>query len=720
MRLRSYLLLMGLAILLPVMVLGISGTWFLADHEGVNYERSARDRTRAVLTAVDTALTGHGTSLRGLASSRHLESGDIEAFYEEAVRTLATQPSWEAINLSLPSGHIVLDTPSGSPLTARSFRDRVGFQRALSTGAISVGGLFDDEAAFFAVHLPVIRGEAVRHVLTALVDPGAILDLLAAQQLPPDWVGVVLDANHRVVARTVNQAQTLGRPGSASLRQALGREPEGWFRGTTLEGTDVYTPYSQSSVSGWTVALGIPTAAVTEATSQATRWMAGGVAGAMVLAIALAIALSRRIASPIASLASVARALGTGASVTAPRAGGILEVRELHQALANASRAVRDREDALRAADRAKDEFLAMLSHELRNPLGALASAAAVLQRSGRVDDRVAPAVAIVSRQVGHMTRLVDDLLDASRVTSGKISLSRRPVDLAAIVNRTLGALRSAGRLDGHDVRTALAPAWVRGDEARLEQVVSNLVENAVKYTPPSGRIVVRAGVRGDEATLEVEDTGMGLMPELTSRIFDLFVQGDRTLDRRSGGLGIGLTLVRRLAELHEGHVDVHSEGEGRGSVFTVVLPAIAPPDPHPDGELPRGVGAPPARRVLIVEDHEDARTSLRTGLEQHGYVLAEAADGPSGLTTAAAFEPDVTILDIGLPGMDGYEVARRMRQRPESARMLLIALTGYGHQEARQQALDAGFDLHVTKPVLPQRLADLIESCLAAAPVDG
>jgi CheY-like chemotaxis protein/anti-sigma regulatory factor (Ser/Thr protein kinase) len=314
------------------------------------------------------------------------------------------------------------------------------------------------------------------------------------------------------------------------------------------------------------------------------------------------------------------------------------------------------------------------------------------------------------------MTRLVDDLLDVSRATSGKISLSRGPVNLAEIAGRALATLRSAGQLDRHELHANIAPAWVHGDEARLEQVISNLVGNAVKYTPPGGTITVRVAARDGDAVFEVSDTGIGLTPELAAHVFDLFVQGDRSLDRHAGGLGIGLTLVRRLVELHDGRVDVHSEGPGRGSSFKVTLPAGPPAGRSTRDDHSSEVAPHPARRVLLIEDHDDARLSLRILLEQQGYVLAEAADGPSGLATAKEFCPDVAIVDIGLGGMDGYEVARRLRRTPESAHALLIALTGYGQEEARQQALEAGFDAHLTKPVSPLRLVELIESRLAAS----
>jgi CheY-like chemotaxis protein/nitrogen-specific signal transduction histidine kinase len=415
----------------------------------------------------------------------------------------------------------------------------------------------------------------------------------------------------------------------------------------------------------------------------------------------------------------MANALGSGATIPAPAPGGVLEVRDLQQALAAASNAVREREDALRAADRTKDEFLAMLSHELRNPLGAISSASAFLQRAGEAPTQRAAAVAIIGRQVKQMTRLVDDLLDVSRVTSGKISLSRRPVDLAEIVTRALGAMRSAGRLDEHDVREDLSAVWVDADEARIEQVVSNLVGNAVKYTPAGGRITVRTYQRDGDAVLDVEDTGVGLDPDLASRVFDLFVQGVQPLDRQAGGLGIGLTLVRRLVEMHGGQVDVRSDGTGRGSRFSVILPRL----PQPSGRgveqphIPENAvwSAPEHRRVLVIEDNDDARLSLTAALMEYGYEVTAASDGVAGLEAASRTKPEVAIVDIGLGVMDGFEVARRLRSQSDRSVRLLVALSGYGHATARQQAFDSGFDVHLTKPVPPERLVGLIETRLQA-----
>jgi signal transduction histidine kinase/CheY-like chemotaxis protein len=359
-------------------------------------------------------------------------------------------------------------------------------------------------------------------------------------------------------------------------------------------------------------------------------------------------------------------------------------------------------------ANRAKDEFLAMLGHELRNPLGAIASAVGLLDVAGASPPTAAHARAVVARQVQHLSRLVDDLLDVSRVTAGKARLIRRPLDLAALVTTTMNMWRSSGRFDQHRVSLDVASAWVDADESRMEQVLSNLVGNALKYTPAGGEVIIRVRPDGTSAVLEVADAGVGMTPDLLERVFDLFVQGERTLERAQGGLGIGLTMVKTLVEMHGGTVGVRSEGLGHGSTFSVRLPRVVSRE-EPRVAVATPAPAPARLRILLVDDNEDVREMLRVQLTMQGHEVHEAADGAAGAELAASLNPDVALVDIGLPGLDGYEVARRIRAHADGRPIRLIALTGYGQAEDRLRALDAGFDAHVTKPVFPERLAEII-----------
>ncbi len=362
---------------------------------------------------------------------------------------------------------------------------------------------------------------------------------------------------------------------------------------------------------------------------------------------------------------------------------------------------------SLREETRAKDEFLAMLGHELRNPLGTLSNAVAVLERL-EGDETMRHVVAIIGRQTSHLARLVDDLLDVARATSGKVDLQRRTVELHALAGRCLDALAQAGRTERHDVGLEGGPVHVHADPARLEQVVNNLLDNALKYTPPGGRIRVTTEVVGEAAVLRVRDSGQGIRTDLLGRVFDLFVQEAQSLDRSRGGLGLGLALVKRLVELHGGVVAAWSAGPGQGSEFTVRLPAAAAPAEAPGAEgAARRMVVP--RRVLVVEDSPDARQSLRLLLELAGHHVETCEDGPSGLAKLGAFQPDVALIDLGLPGMDGYAVARELRRRPDTRAIRLVAVTGYGQADDRRRALAAGFDQHVTKPVDATMLDELL-----------
>jgi CheY-like chemotaxis protein len=321
-----------------------------------------------------------------------------------------------------------------------------------------------------------------------------------------------------------------------------------------------------------------------------------------------------------------------------------------------------------------------------------------------------APAIkarAVVERQTRHMARLVGDLLDISRLAMGKVALERERFNLAEAVGNVVTVWRTSGRLERHHVTTSIRSAWVDADRARIEQVLSNLLDNAVKFTPAGKRIHVAVEQLGDWAVLSVEDEGEGLLPGSAERMFDLFVQGERGLDRAAGGLGVGLALVKRLTEMHGGTVSASSAGRGHGAAFSVKLPTVLPPAARALEPESGPVLAP--CRVLIVEDNDDARLMLHEALAFSGHQVREARDGATGLALAAQSTPDIALIDIGLPDLDGYEVARRLRASPGGRRMALIAITGYGQTDDQRRAYEAGFDAHLTKPVAPERLKQVM-----------
>jgi PAS domain S-box-containing protein len=359
-------------------------------------------------------------------------------------------------------------------------------------------------------------------------------------------------------------------------------------------------------------------------------------------------------------------------------------------------------EAALREANRRKDVFLAMLSHELRNPLAAISNAVQIFRARGPAVPELQWATELIDRQLHHMTRMVDDLLDVSRITQGKVELRKEPVELATVVSTAVEASRPLIEKWGHRLTVTVPPAPIRldADPTRLAQVITNLLNNAAKYTGHGGRIALCAEQEGGWVEVRVKDDGIGIPGEMLSRVFDLFTQVDGSRAHAEGGLGIGLTLVRRLVEMHGGAVEAKSEGVGKGSEFVVRLPVGAPARGDGRKGIEGGEPAPAALRILVVDDNRDAADSLGMVLRMMGHEVEIAHDGLEAVGAATSFRPDVALLDIGLPKLDGYEVASRIRKQHPAGGIVLVALTGWGQEEDRQRAREAGFDHHLTKPV--------------------
>jgi signal transduction histidine kinase/DNA-binding response OmpR family regulator len=378
---------------------------------------------------------------------------------------------------------------------------------------------------------------------------------------------------------------------------------------------------------------------------------------------------------------------------------------------------------ALRDADRRKDEFLAMLAHELRNPLAPVRTALEVFRMRMWQDDVILRAIASADRQVAHMTRLVDDLLDVSRITRGKVELKPVPMSLADLVEGAVQACEPIVTQRRHALTVSMPPEPIllNADPTRMTQVVANLLHNAAKYTPAGGRIHLNAERQGEELVLSVRDNGIGLKPDMLHRVFDLFVQVDPGSDRAQGGLGLGLTLVRSLVEMHGGSVSARSEGLSKGSEFTVRLP-LPPETPAALALTTSTKAAAVAARleplhILLVEDNPDIRETLKDLLELHGHRVEEASDGRAAVDMVLSQRPQVALVDIGLPELDGYKVAELVRASAGGANTRLVALTGYGHPEDRKRALEAGFDAHLVKPVSSDDLSQVLKKlCTAAA----
>jgi signal transduction histidine kinase len=713
--LRRRLFLLAAAGIVPLAATAGIALLALAAEQKAQAERAGIDVTRALATAIDAELHRSVSALQALAQSPALDDGDARGFHEVMRRVHAQRPDWVTVTLADRSGQQLANAaqPFGGALP--KVVDAASLDEVVRTGRSVIGAMTGgpNKVLGVPVRVPVIRNQGVRYVLTAAVRPESFLEVLDRQRIAGEWVVSVFDSTNARVARSRQHAQFLGKPPAPTLEKLMRERPdEGAGMTFVLEGERAYTAWSRSRETGWTVAIGIPTAAVEAGATRSLAVYGGGILLSLALGVLAALAIGRGIAAPIAVLRGAAQALGRREPVAPPETP-ILEIREVGSALAAAAREREqheaEREQLLRreqdarasaeAASRAKDEFLAMLGHELRNPLAAVANASRLLDHP-RIDEATARnARAVISRQVEHLARLTNDLLDAGRAIMGKIVLEREALDLASVVARALATLEAAGRFASHRLEKAFEPVWVHADDTRMEQIVTNLVGNALKFTAPGGTVAVTVTRAGEDALLSVRDTGVGMSPELVERVFDLFVQGDPALDRGQGGLGIGLTLVRRLAELHGGSAFAASRGRDRGSEFTVRLPAI--PQPVVRSSEKASPGKVERRDILIVEDNPDAAETLRKLLELSGHRVRIERDGVAGLEALLARPPQIALVDIGLPRMDGYELVRRARAGLDAREApYIVAVTGYGLPEDRRRALACGFDEHVTKPV--------------------
>ncbi|HEY5897813.1 MAG TPA: ATP-binding protein [Burkholderiales bacterium] len=720
--LRRRLLWLAAAGIVPLAVISGIGLAALVHQQRVQAERAGIEITRALSTAVDAELQRSISVLEALASAPSLERGDLRAFREAVQRMMQNNAGWLTVILADRSGRQVFNTrfPLGSELPMIIERD--SFEAILQLQRPVIGNLARGPGTqpAVAVRVPVWRNGEMQYVLTAAVKPDGILEVINRQRVPPDWVVSVFDAKNMRVARSRQHREYLGSAPAPSLLALMERQgPEGSGVTYALEGNAVYTAYSRSAETGWTVAIGVPPSFVEASAVRSLAVFGGGLILSLVLAVLAALAVGRSITRPMDRLRSAAQALGRREALELPQTP-ITEIRQVADSLAVAAdertRGEAEREQLLEreqqaraiaeAANRSKDEFLAMLGHELRNPVGAISNAAQLL---GAADEEArAHARAVIGRQVQHLARMTDDLLDAARAMTGKIVLHRQPLDLAEAAARSVSTLRAASRSASRRVVQQLEPAWVEADPTRIEQIIGNLLGNALKFTREDGTITVSVSREGSDAVLRVIDDGLGMPGDLATRAFDPFVQGERPLDRSHGGLGIGLTLVRRLAELHGGSAQAHSEGADRGSAFTIRLPSIMAP--LKSGAEPVREAPIRSRDVLIVEDSEDARETLRRLLELQGHRVRTAADGAQGLEAMRAAPPEIALVDLGLPGMDGYELARRVHAEIDPTRRpFLVALTGYGLPEDRSRTRAAGFDLHLVKPVDAAQLAELL-----------
>jgi len=736
MRIRAYLYLMAAAIMIPVVLFAGLALRLLQQAESDAAQAELAQAARRVALLIQDELADTEIHLRELATSPALAAGDLAAFREEAVNTPHGTSTW--IVLLDEEGRQLVNTvaPAGTPLPPEPAAPNVAVlfsqQRSLATDLMP-GRVSGRLMTYLAV--PVQSGGR-RYALAAGFSNEHFRPHMGPDSVPADWQADLLDRKGKLIASNLGSVELVGQAVEPALAAAAAGSARGVLDLPLRRGEPAHAAWTHVGTTGWTVAVAAPAAGAGAAQAGRARQVAGaGLLAALACAALLATWFARVHARSIGRAVDAAAALGHGALPDTGRSG-IVEIDRLLGALRHAGEELRraqafrehagnerqlmlEREQHARQMaeeeNRAKDQFLAMLGHELRNPLAPIGTAAQLLKMPGLDMHRARYAADVIGRQIEHMNRLLGDMLDVSRVTRGLVSLNLEDVDLRAVVERAVEQTRPLMEECQHrlELRVPAHPVLVRADQTRLTQVVANLLTNSAKYTPPHGHVQLSLGGAGDEATLTVADDGEGITPELLPRVFDLFSQGERKADRPQGGLGLGLALVRSLVQLHGGSVDASSPGRGGGSIFTVKLPlkhelpalsrSPALPQRAPESAqhaLQNGL------RIMLVDDNIDAAVSLSLLLEAAGdHLVSTYYDAASALEWAAFERPDAFILDIGLPDMNGYELARRLRALPEFAGTLLIALTGYGQLQDKVRAREAGFDLHIAKPAEPEAI---------------
>ena len=732
--LRFRLFLLAASGLLPLAIVAGIVVAYVSSQREDDVKDAAMAVSRAIASAVDAELHSTIGILQSLSLSDELQPARHAEFHGLA-RRVADRQGWRAIVLADRGGSVILN--SAQPLPAPPTRpvEEESMQRVITTREPVVGSVAEGPQRLgpaFAVRVPVLADGQLQYVLSAIVPVERIIAVVQRQKLPATSVVGIWDHHLNRVARS--RLHSAIHP-SASLAALLQQgRPEGVGMTYTLEGVRSQTGYVRLPDSGWVVATGMSVADADAGMLGVLGAMGAGLLASLALAAFLAWYFARDVTEPIDTLKAAAGALGRGEPV-ALQPLGIAELEEVASALQTAS-ADRDRAseerraaeaeresllarvtEALRRAEdagRSKDEFLAMLGHELRNPLAPMATALHLMARKGDPGTRLEREV--MERQVAHMKRLVDDLLDVSRITGKRLQMRQQPLRLADLVQhagQSVQPVLGLRRLDV-DIAPDAADLWASGDEVRLVQVLNNLLGNAIKFTGPEGRIALHLRRVGDEAEITVRDDGAGMPPEVQEHVFDLFYQAPQEADRARGGLGLRLAIVRSLVEMHGGTVRCTSDGEGRGSCFAVRLPTI--PSPAASGEHAAGDDGTASRgRILLVDDNQDAADTTASMLRLLGFEVRVAYDPGVALALLDQFVPQVAVLDIGLPGMSGYQLAQRVRAHRNGRGCQLVALTGYGTSADIAKAKEAGFRRHLVKPAGPDALLGALREGLDA-----
>lgn len=714
---------------LPLVVLAVFVTGQLWQQQRQGYQQQFLERANAVRLALDTQFESTLRTLRAAGDAAEVSAPDVQVVLLRRFRRLLDNyPAWDAVALTDAQGRVIM--AAARPGTAELQGLAVGdVRRAMSsgTGFVSNVALTHDGRHIVFAATAIVHDGATQGVIYAAIRHTYWLDLLRTHPVSQRGTLTLIDRDATVITRTLDDARWAGQKAPADFWARTRDKASGAFETNALDGTPFYAAFSRSSASGWLLTTGVPQAEVDEALYRQT-WAvlllaAIAISGALVAAI--------RLGSDVN--ASLLGLLGSTQALTdrTPLPSVVLPIREarvVRDALVRTHEQLLVREASLHAAlaregaareqaesgSRAKDQFLAMMGHELRNPLSAITASVDLLGAAALPEATLRRTRDIIKRQAGHLASMIDDLMDVAQLGSGDIVLRKTRVDLAQVAARVLARFDETGRSTHLQMRTGCVPAWVDADEARVELLMTCLLDNACRYTPGGGTVTLEVTGTAGSSILLIRDTGAGFAPDVAARMFDAFAQGARNIERSEGGLGLGLAVARKLVDLHGGAIEAASAGPGMGATFTVTFPkAEAPPAIAPTAAPAPGL--PRDLQFTIVEDLAETRELMVMLLEAQGRRINAAADGPSGVKTILDGPSDVAVVDIGLPGFDGLEVARRVRESPDGDQVLLIALTGYGTEADRARAFAAGFDAFLVKPFDADELDRAITDGLAS-----
>ena len=745
--LGAVLALLAVLTTLPLAIFAGALIYSIWTQQEEQVDRQNIEVVRAISVAVDQQVSRTIAALSVLESLVPPDRPVTREFYDHCRQAAETQ-NWEAVRLLSPSGDVLMstDAPLGESgrLTSFDWVDAAVRTRQPAVSSVRKDPVLQKWVVMIGV--PVITKDgSISGVLGARLFASSFSQILTSQHAAGEGVTALLDQTPVILARTRNEDRYVGEPPTTEILRLTQTAREGAARTPTLEGMTAYTAWHRSDATQWTAGIALPAEAVDRPARRSIFALIAAAGGVASLGLIGAVFVRRRLVESQRATAEAARALARGEPI-ALRPSSIAEIQDLGAALGDAARILetrmRERDDAQHEAERqrtaafereqagrraaealsrAKDEFVANVSHELRTPLNAIFGWVTLL-RSGNLDpERQRQGLEIIQRNAAAQLALINDLLDMSRVLRGTIRLDMQPVDLAMVVEAAIDALTptAVARRIVIQVHAPRGLALVSADQSRLQQIIFNLVSNSLKFTPPGGRLDVRLAADGDEAALTVSDTGEGIAPEFLPHVFDRFRQEAPAVGGRHEGLGIGLSLVRHLAELHGGSVSAASEGKGQGAAFTLRLPLLGARAAAAAGVIEGSGGGEMhgallnGARVLVVDDNEDARELISTVIRSAGGTTIPVASVTEARQAIEADAPDAIVSDISMPGENGYDFARELRSIEPTTAVPLVAVTAFTRVEDRNRALAAGFDAHLSKPFEARALVALLASLI-------